>query len=84
MAPIYPNWRDTANHDVPNTNIQNNDGYPRLLDQVRTILRLKHYSIRTEKSHKDVSTTMIYTYVLNRGGRAVQSPGDTLFQLGKQ
>ena len=24
--------------------------------------------------HKDVSTTMIYTHVLNRGGRAVKSP----------
>ena len=29
--------------------------------------------------HKDVSTTMIYTHVLNRGGRAVQSPGDMLW-----
>jgi hypothetical protein len=29
--------------------------------------------------HKDVRTTMIYTHVLNRGGRAVQSPGDILW-----
>jgi site-specific recombinase XerD len=28
--------------------------------------------------HSDVSTTMIYTYVLNRGGRGVQSPADSL------
>lgn len=28
--------------------------------------------------HSDVSTTMIYTHVLNRGGRGVQSPADTL------
>ena len=28
--------------------------------------------------HKDVETTMIYTHVLNRGGRAVQSPLDRL------
>lgn len=28
--------------------------------------------------HKDVGTTMIYTYVLNRGGRGVRSPVDTL------
>jgi integrase len=26
--------------------------------------------------HKDVSTTMIYTHVLNKGGRAVRSPLD--------
>lgn len=28
--------------------------------------------------HKDVSTTMIYTHVLNRGGKAVRSPLDVL------
>jgi hypothetical protein len=28
--------------------------------------------------HKDVSTTMIYTHVLNRGGRGVLSPADRL------
>jgi site-specific recombinase XerC len=26
--------------------------------------------------HKDVSTTMIYTHVLNKGGRGVKSPLD--------
>jgi integrase len=28
--------------------------------------------------HADVRTTMIYTHVLNRGGRAVRSPLDAL------
>ena len=28
--------------------------------------------------HKDVRTTMIYTHVLNRGGRGVRSPADAL------
>jgi site-specific recombinase XerD len=28
--------------------------------------------------HKDVSTTMIYTHVLNRGGKGVTSPSDRL------
>lgn len=30
--------------------------------------------------HKDVSTTMIYTHVLNRGGKEVRSPADALTQ----
>jgi integron integrase len=44
-----------------------------------TQLLQNHYDIRTVQEllgHKDVKTTMIYTHVLNKGGRGVRSPLD--------
>jgi len=49
-----------------------------ILQQIITTHFLENcYDIRTVQEffgYKDVSTTMIYTHVLNRGGKAARSP----------
>ena len=47
---------------------------PKLVDRVRLATRTHHYGPRTE----DVTMTMIYTHVLNRGPAGVPSPADRL------
>lgn len=35
-------------------------------------------TIQESLGHSDLNTTMIYTHVLNKGGRRVRSPADAL------
>ena len=50
---------------------------PRLLDQVRSVIRVKHYSIRTEKSYVSWTKQFIHFHNLahpkNMGAKEVQA-----------
>lgn len=64
---------------VARAGVQKNVGCHTLRHSFATHLLESGYDIRTIQEllgHKDIRTTMIYTHVLNRGGRGVRSPLD--------
>lgn len=64
---------------VAQAGITKNAGCHTLRHSFATHLLESGYDIRTIQEllgHKDVGTTMVYTHVLNRGGRGVRSPLD--------
>ncbi|MBW4629548.1 MAG: tyrosine-type recombinase/integrase [Brasilonema octagenarum HA4186-MV1] len=76
---LYGSLQKAVKQAVRAARIQKKVGWHTFRHSFGTYLLQNGYDIRTIQEllgHKDVKTTMIYTHVLNCGGKAVRSPLD--------